>query len=382
VTRVLLATVRLLEFLEGAGHFWAYMQYAQALRRLGCDVYLLDSFIWSDEAPDARRVQEFLDRMARYGLQDRVIVAANGGGHAQRRGAESYFGMAESEVPDLLAGVDLLLNFNYHLSQDVVSAVRRSALVDIDPGLLQFWISRGFISPAAHDLYFTIGETIGKRSNLIPDCGIDWLQTRPPVCLELWPYTYDADAEAFTTVSTWWGERDYVGDPVSYYDNTKRTAFLDFIDLPRHTDQPLELALFLAESDDADRRTLENRGWQIRHSREVAGSPEKYRAYVQNSRGEFSWAKASCTKFQNAWISDRSLCYLASGKPVVVQHTGPSSFLPDGEGMFRFRTPADAARAFDSINADYERQCRHARHLAEEYFDAEVVVSSILEQAL
>ena len=82
------------------------------------------------------------------------------------------------------------------------------------------------------------------------------------------------------------------------------------------------------------------------------------------------------------WISDRSLCYLASGKPVVVQDTGPSSFLPNGEGMFRFRTLADIASAFDSINADYERQCNLARHLAEEHFDAEVVVSGMLEQAL
>jgi hypothetical protein len=381
VTRVLVATVRLLEFMEGAGHFWAYMQYVQALRRLGCDVYLLDSSVWADERPEARRVEEFLDRMARYGLQDRVIVAANGG-QGGRRQSESYFGMDESEVTDLLDSVDLLLNFNYHLGRDVVSAVRRSALVDIDPGLLQFWISRGFISPATHDLYFTIGETIGNGSKLIPDCGIGWLHTRPAVCLDLWPYTYDADAEAFTTVSTWWGERDYVGSPESYYDNTKRTAFFDFIDLPRGTEQRLEVALFLAESDESDRRTLEEHGWRVRHSRDVADSPERYRAYVQKSRGEFSWAKASCMRFQNAWISDRSLCYLASGKPVVVQDTGPSSFLPDAEGMFRFKTLEDAAQAFDSINSDYERQCRLARRLAEEYFDAEVVVTGILEQAL
>jgi hypothetical protein len=382
VTRVLLGTVRLLEFLEGAGHFWVYMQYAQALRRLGCEVYVLDSYTWSDEPPDARRVREFVDRMARYGLQDRVIVARNGGEDARGKEAESYPVMAGLDLTDVLGEVDLLLNFNYHLSQHVVSAARRSALVDIDPGLLQFWISRGFISPAAHDLYFTTGETIGKRSDLIPDCGIGWLQIRPPVSLDLWPYTYDADAEAFTTVSTWWGERDYVGDHESYYDNTKRTAFFDFVDLPHHTDQPLELALFLAESDVSDRRTLESRGWRIRHSRDVAGSPEEYRAYVQESRGEFGWAKASCMKFQNAWVSDRSLCYLASGKPVVVQHTGPSSFLPDGEGMFRVRTTAEAARAIDSINADYDNQCRRARRLAEEYFDAEVVVRTILEQAL
>lgn len=368
MTRVLVSTVRLLEFLEGAGHFWVYMQYVEALRRLGCDVYLLDSFIWSDERPDPRRVSAFLDRMERYGLQDRVLVTGNGG--------------ARPEVGDVVAEADLLLNFNYHLDRGVVSAATRSALVDIDPGLLQFWISRGFISPAAHDVHFTTGETVGERSSAIPDCGIDWVRIPPSVCLDLWPYAYAADAETFTTVSSWWGERDYVGDPDDFYDNTKRTAFFDFVDLPRHTDQPLELALFLAESDGDDRRLLESRGWRVRHSPEVAGSPEQYRAYVQGSRGEFSWAKASCLRFQNAWISDRSLCYLASGKPVVVQHTGPSSYLPDAEGMFRVRTVAEAARAFESINADYEHHCRLARRLAEERFDAEAVVGQILERAL
>jgi hypothetical protein len=378
VTRVVISTVRLLEFLEGAGHFWVYMQYAQALRRLGSDVYILDSYTWSNEDPEGHRLEEFLGRMARYGLQDRVVVAAAGESGAPAR----YFGMTEDEVSDVLGGADLLLNFNYHLSQDIVSAVSRSALVDIDPGLLQFWMSRGYISPAAHDVYFTIGETVGTGSSPIPDCGIEWHRIRPPVYLDLWPWAYDPNAEAFTTVSTWWGERDYVGDPESYYDNTKRTAFLDLIDLPRDTKQPLELALFFADSDECDRDTLKSRGWRVRHSRDVAGSPEQYRAYVQQSRGEFSWAKPSCIRFQNAWISDRSLCYLASGKPAVVQHTGPSSFLPDAEGLFRFRTPADAVKAFDVINGDYERQSRIARKIAEEYFDADVVVSGMLEQAL
>ena len=368
MTRVVIATVRLLEFMEGGGHFWAYMQYAEALRRLGCEVYVLDSSIWADDAPSPARVREFHDRMARYGLEDRVIVAGNGDSAAA--------------LPDVLGQTDLLLNFNYHLNPDVVSAARRSALVDIDPGLLQFWISRGLISPAAHDLYFTTGETVGQRPNPIPDCGIPWLTIRPPVCLDLWPYTYDADAETFTTVSSWWGERDYVGNADDFYDNTKRAAFFDFIDLPLVTDQPLELALFLADSDGPDRKRLEARGWLVRHSPEIAGSPEQYRAYVQSSRGEFSWAKTSCMRFQNAWVSDRSLCYLASGKPVVVQHTGPSAVLPHGEGMFRYTTVTEAAQALDAINADYEHHCRMARRLAEEYFDAEAVVGGMLERAL
>ena len=167
------------------------------------------------------------------------------------------------------------------------------------------------------------------------------------------------------------------------YENTKRVAFLEYAHLPQLTHQPLELALFLKrERDLKEWKDLEKRGWRIRHSREVAGTPELYRAYVQQSRGEFSCAKRSCMEFQNAWVSDRTVCYLASGKPVVVQDTGPSAFLPNGEGMFRFATPEQAVRAFEAINGDYERHCRAARKLAETYFDSKQIVGKILNCAL
>jgi hypothetical protein len=381
VTRVVISTVRLADFLEGGGHFWAYMQYAHALSRLECEVSLLDGSAWPEAPPDAAALREFGDRMSRHGIRHAAIATAAGGGAPDANGAR-YLGMTEPEVHDLLAGADLLLNFNYRLGRDLVSRARRSALVDIDPGLLQHWIGEGLIAPAAHDVYFTTGETVGTPSDPNGDCGIQWVRIRPPVALEAWPYSYDPHAEAFTTISSWWGERDYVRAGDGYYDNTKRAGFLEFADLPQHSDQPLEIALFLADTDEPERRSLEERGWRVRHSREIAGTPEDYRAYVQRSRGEFSWAKASCMRFANAWVSDRTLCYLASGKPVVVQHTGPSAVLPDGEGMFRFRTLAEAARALEAVNADYERQCRLARRLAEENFDADVIVGGMLERAL
>jgi len=127
---------------------------------------------------------------------------------------------------------------------------------------------------------------------------------------------------------------------------------------------------------------MERLGWRIRRSREVAATPEMYQRYIQRSRGEFSCVKRSCIEFQNAWVSDRTACYLASGKPVVVQNTGPSEFLPNGEGMFRFATPVEAARAFDQINADYEHHCKAARRLAEAHFDAKKTAAKILSHAL
>ena len=119
------------------------------------------------------------------------------------------------------------------------------------------------------------------------------------------------------------------------------------------------------ERDLAEQRDLESRGWRIRQSREVAATPELYQSYIQHSRGEFSCAKRSCMKFQNGWVSDRTLCYLASGKPVVVQDTGPSAFLPNGEGMFRFSTIRDVVRALEVINtgAKHSRAARQSPRL-------------------
>src|SRR5438132_12803699 len=87
-------------------------------------------------------------------------------------------------------------------------------------------------------------------------------------------------------------------------------------------------------------------------------------------------------EFQNAWVSDRTLCYLASGKPVVVQHTGPSAYLPHGEGMFRFTSLDEATEGLEEVNANYERHCRAARNIAETHFDSTRILESVLNAAL
>jgi hypothetical protein len=66
----------------------------------------------------------------------------------------------------------------------------------------------------------------------------------------------------------------------------------------------------------------------------------------------------------------------------VIEHTGPSRFLPDAAGLFRFRTFNEAVHCLETVAADYEGQCRLARALAEEYFDAPKVVGRVLERAL
>jgi hypothetical protein len=381
--RVVISPFNVVNFSEGGGHFWVYMQYAQGLRQMGCEVYWLESFRPNgDHGMDAAQLAPICARMERFGLRDKFILYMSPGANGASGLPSEYVGLTPAEAESIFERTDLLLNFHYAIDPALLACFRRTAMVDIDPGLLQFWISRGQITVPRHNCYFTTGETVGTPNARFPDCGLKWIHIRPPVCLDSWPCVSDARCEVFTTVSNWDSD-DWIVDSQETYENTKRVAFLEFAELPRLTPQPLELALFLKTKRDArDRQTLENLGWRVQHSHDVAGTPELYQAYIQKSRGEFSCAKRSCMKFQSAWVSDRTLCYLASGKPVVVQDTGPSSFLPNGQGMFRFSTLKEAANALATINRDYEHHCHAARQIAETHFDAKQVVGRILSEAL
>ena len=416
MTTVVIAPYNVVNSPEVGGHFWVYMQYAQGLLNLGCEVYWLEGFRSTDDRlRDATQVADFLRRMERYGLGGKVILYVP----RPRVGGIRYelIGMQQSKAKAAFQDAELLLNFDYAIAPALLSRFRRTALVDIDPGLLQFWMSTGQLSVPAHDVYFTTGETVGTLRAAFPDCGLPWVYVRPPVSLDLWPYVEDKSCQAFTTVSSWYGGQgrgEFVTDGKQvFYENNKRASFLDFAQLPHMTNQVLELALCLDEGDagktgqraeqsklgfgvppgrsphkhpylgdPAERTVLERYGWKIRHTAEVAATPEYYQSYIQSSRGEFSCAKPSCMKFQNAWVSDRTLCYLSSGKPVVVQNTGPSAFLPSGRGMFRFDTLEEAVDALEAINADYRRHCRAAREIAETYFDSKQVAEKILNSAL
>ena len=398
---VCLSTNQTLNYPQGSGHLWVFLNWALGLRALGCEVIWLETVSNKESVaalnrrrglePDglAERTGDLVHevqanvaalkrRLERYGLAERLALYSWGG--------EVLSGEVTEGCLDLEAAAeaDLLLNLRYNLPGEVVGRFRRSALLDIDPGLLQVWMSQGLVSVPQHDLYFTIGETVGQPGARFPDLGLKWHYTRPPVYLPEWP-PVQADAMApYTTVSHWWEPKPagWVEIQGELRNNEKRTAFLDYVDLPSRTSTPLELALGLAPNDEGEVWFLEERGWKIQHAWTVSSEPEQYRAYIQQSRGEFSVVKPSCVWLSNAWISDRTLCYLASAKPAVVQHTGPSRFLPDSEGLFRFRDLEEATRALSAVESDYKRHCRLARELAEEHFDAQKVVGRVLERAL
>ncbi len=372
--RVVVSPHNVVNYPEGGGHFWVYLQYVQGLRDNGCEVWWLEEFqSLGDSQKEASRVATLRDRLGRYGLQDRFILYTP---------SREFLNVTEARARDVFRETDLLLNFHQRIQSWVLEEFRRTALVDIDPGLLQYWISTGLLSVHPHDLYFTTGETVGKPSANLSDCDLPWIQIRPPVSLDMWPRVPAPADGAFTTVSTWWGH-EWVMNGEEIIDNNKRSSFLRFAELPRRTRVPLELALLLdrqSEADNEDRAFLTGNGWRVRHAHDVAGSPQDYQRYIRESRGEFSCAKASCMLFQNAWISDRTLCYLATGRPAVVENTGPSSILPSGLGLFRFSTLEEAAAALNEVSSNYPLHARAARELAE-LFDARRVAETIINHS-
>jgi hypothetical protein len=373
---VCIAPVRTLEYPEGGGHLWEYLNWALGLRSVGCKVVWLEAVAANSPAAELRaKVSALKLRLERYDLVNCLALYSSSAAALPVNAAA--LGCLDL---DAAAGADLLLEFRYDTPVHVVKRFRRSALLDIDPGLSQAWINKGRMSLTPHDVYFTTGETVGQLGTRIPDVGLKWIYTRPCVALDHWRPHAAKSSAPFTTVAHWYAGGWLEDDAHAHLDD-KRSGFLPFVEMPSLTSQPLELALDLGPEDE-QRRMLVERGWRVVDAHEVAATPWDYEHYIQDSFGEFSCAKPACLKLENAWLSNRTLCYLASGKPAVVQHTGASRFLPDCAGLFRFRDLKQAAQWVEKVVIDYEKQSKLARALAEEYFDAKNVVGVLLERAL
>jgi hypothetical protein len=373
---VCIAPVRTLEYPEGGGHLWEYLNWVLGLLALGCKVIWLEAVAASTPAGEIRsKVAALKLRLEHYGLVNCLALYSP-------IDEPLPLGVAAMGCLDLDAAAlaDLLLEFRYDTPLHVLKRFRRSALLDIDPGLSQAWISKGRISLTPHDVYFTTGETVGQPGTRIPDVGLNWIYTRPCVALDWWPTHKSTTKAPFTTVAHWYAG-GWLEDNAHAHLDDKRSGFVPFLDMPRFTNHQLELALDLPPQDE-QRLMLEGCGWSVVDAHTVAATPWDYQRYIQASFGEFSCAKPACLKLENAWVSNRTLCYLASGKPAIVQHTGQSRVLPDSAGLFRFRDVKEAAQSIERVVMDYEKQSKLARKLAEEYFDARKVVAPLLERAL
>ena len=260
-------------------------------------------------------------------------------------------------------------------------ACKRRIYVESDPFASQIKVANGdqgmIAMLAAHDTLFSFGENLGA-----PDCDVPiekfrWLPTRQPVAIELWNGGAAAGS-AYTTITTWHNKGknlEWRGDTWYW---TKDREFEKFLDLPRRRDGQFELATGVGEEV---QRLLRDHGWRQVDSVAISRDAERYRAYIQQSRGEFTVARDQYVRPNTGWFSDRSVCYLAAGRPVITQETGFSKFIPTGKGLFAFKTMSDILAAIDAIETDYTGNCRAAAQIAADYFAAEKVVGSLMQRA-
>jgi hypothetical protein len=264
--------------------------------------------------------------------------------------------------------------------EEVLGQAQRRVFVDTDPGFGQMWQALGQAEPfRGHDAYVTIGENIGRPECTIPTLGIDWITTPQPVVLEQWPPQPNGSDGAFTSIGAWRGPYDPIEyDGVTY--GLRVHEFRRFLELPRRTGHAFELALDIDPGEMRDLEALRGHGWRLVDPGEVASGPFAYREYIGRSKAEIMVAKGIYVQSRGGWFSERSICYLASGKPVLAQDTGFGDRYPTDEGLVAFRTLDEAVAGVEDISRDYARHSRAARAIAEEYFDSDKVLARLLDK--
>ena len=361
------------------GQAWAYLQYLIGFRELGHEVYYVEdcgetSWVWDwdagewteDPASPAAYVRDCLEP---FGFQNRWLYRTN----------TQAFGLSLEKFQQACAQADLLIMRAIPLWdwRPEYAQPKRRIFIDVDPGFTQMSIAGGDHGFAAAidrcERLFTLGQRFGAADCAVPDTGRPWLKTLPPVALSEWPVVTGPPAEHFTSIMRWDGFRDANYEGKTY--GQKDQEFARFIDLPRITSQKFRIALNGPE-------TLAEFGWEIIPGEMATRTPRAYREFIRNSRAEFGVAKQGYVKMRSGWFSDRSVCYLASGLPLLIQDTGLSDWLPVGQGIEAFEDLPGILRGIERINADYERHRRAARRLAEEYFATEKVLPALLEAAM
>jgi hypothetical protein len=367
-----------------AGVAWQVLQYLEGFRRLGHDVfYLEDTQRWPYDpvndtvCDDAGPAVSYVGAlMTRCGLADRWAYRDVAGG--------LLHGCDEAALARTVATADILINLSgATLLRDEHMQVPVRVYLETDPVLAQIEIAQGrqftidFL--AAHTRHFSYGQNFGAPDCEVPIERYNYSPTRPVVILDWWAGEAGTlDGRAFTTVANWRQRAKDVQWQGELLTWSKHVEFERFLDLPSQVPAPIELAL--AADDDAALARLRRAGWRVRPARPLSRDIDAYRDYIRSSAGEFSVAKEQNVRLRSGWFSDRTASYLAAGLPAIVQDTAFDCVLPTGEGLFAFRDPDEARRAFEAVLSDYPRHCAAARAIARDYLRAETVLAEMMEQ--
>ncbi len=361
------------------GNTWAFVQWLLGFRRLGFDVYYVEERRAGESMDERLKPVPFMESanahyfrqvIERFDLGDRAALL--------EAGSSAHVGLSREDIEKVAGEVDLFLNqFGSYTS--ILGRVRRSVYLDLDPGHTQVWQDRYGVDMRlrGHDLYLTVGLNLGEPDCPLPTCGIPWEKTLFPIVLSEWE-TDDPPGPAFTTVANW---RDYGWiEWRGVWYAQKAEAFKAVIDLPRRVSMPIEVCLSIADSD-PDLPILRANAWNLVLPRDRTRDPDSYRDYIQQSRGEFSPVRPICSLGKSGWFSDRSGCYLAAGRPVVMEDTGLGRHVPVGLGLLTYVDVETAAQCLEAVQRDYARHAAAAREFAREHLDSDRVLTRILKLA-
>jgi hypothetical protein len=358
------------------GHAWVLLQYLLGFRRLGYEVLFLDRLSREmlppgAEWPPPREVEWLRSTMAEQGLEGDWCLLLDD------HGAGSAVGLSRRQALERVRRATVLIDvMGFLADEEMLAAAARRVFLDIDPGFPQMWQELGLHrSFGEHDAYATVGLRVGLEGSSVPTCGVEWVRTPQPVVLGEWPAS--AGGRAYTSIATWRGPFepiDFEGERYGLRAHQMRA----FATLPTVTGVEMELALDIDAADAADAERLREGGWRLVPP-ERAASPADYRSYVQTSRAEVGVAKDIYVRSRGGWLSDRSLCYLASGKPVIAQATGFEHEVETGAGLLCFADFEQATAAVAEVEGAYERHSAAARELAADRFDSDRVLPELLE---
>ena len=358
------------------GATWAVMQYVLGLRELGHDVWFVEPIasgaIRPADAPLAASVNAryFQDVVSRFGVRDRAALL--------RQDTRETVGVSYATLRQAAAECELLINISGMLRDPALrDRIPCRVYLDLDPAFNQLWHSAGIdVGLDGHTHHVTVGTCVGQPSCDIPTCGRNWIRTLQPIVLSEWTASPGDAAAPWTTIGNWrgYGLIEHRGRRYGQ----KAHSLRRLLAVPRRTSERLLLALAIHPAETRDLAALKENGWDLADPGTVSATPDDYRDFIHSSKGEFGIAKSGYVLSQSGWFSDRSVCYLASGRPVLAQDTGFSEAIPTGRGLVAFATEDEAAAGLEIISGNYDSHAKAARELAEASFDSARVLNRLL----
>lgn len=371
------------------GVAWDYFHYVLGLHELGHDVYYHeDTWVWpfdpvkghptDDPQYTVNFIRDSFDRYAPHLSHRWHYLLLH----------EKSFGMSRAEFGEVARTADVFLNVSGAcFFPDELNPTCRKVFLDTDPGYNQIMLSERFpwsqnvdrwcAQVEAHDVHLTYAENIHGEDCAIPRMHFDWRPTRCVATLAPWNTVKDRrppEDAAFTTVMTWnWfaGKLEYKG--VEY--EQKVREFEKFRDLPRRTVVPLALCV---GGHKTPFEQIRRDGWRVIDARQATLTPQSYFGFIADSLGEWSVAKNVYTATRSGWFSCRTACYLAAGRPAVVQDTGWSRFIPGGRGVIGFETMDETVAALEEVYANWAAHSAAAYDIAREYLAPDRVLPKMI----